>query len=58
MRDKPTKEGRPPEIAEPTDADLPQDPGIPGSKVTEEQETDWSPSTPGRGFPESARDES
>jgi hypothetical protein len=58
MGDKPTKESRPPEIAEPADSDVPQDPGIPGSKAKEEQGTGWAPSTPARGFPESARDDS
>ena len=58
MGDKSRKEGRPLEIAEPTDPDVPQDPGIPGSKAKEEQGSNWEPSTPARGFPESAQDES
>jgi hypothetical protein len=57
MSDEPTKEGRPPEIAEGTDPDTPQDPGIPGQKAQEEQGTEWEPSPPGHGFPEDAEDE-
>jgi hypothetical protein len=57
MSDEPTKEGRPPEVAERTDPDTPQDPGIPGRKAEEEQQTGWEPSTPEHGFPEDAEDE-
>lgn len=54
MTDEPKKEGRPPSLAEGTDPDTPQDPGIPGQKAREEQGTEWEPSTPARGFPEDA----
>ena len=57
MNDEPTKEGRPTGLAEGTDPDTPQDPGIPGRKTQEEQRTEWEPSTPARGFPEDAEDE-
>lgn len=57
MSDEPKKEGRPAGIAESTDPETPQDPGIPGRKTEEEQGTDWEPSTPARGFPEAAADE-
>jgi hypothetical protein len=57
MSDEPTKEGRPPGLEEGGDPDTPQDPGIPGPKVEEEQTTEWEPSTPERGFPEDAEDE-
>jgi hypothetical protein len=57
MREEPTKEARPPEVTEPADADVPQDPGIPGSKAVEEQGSRWAPSTPARGFPESVEDD-
>lgn len=56
MSDEPTKEGRPPSVAEGTDPDVPQDPGIPGQKAEEEQGTEWEPSSPARGFPEDAED--
>ncbi len=54
---EPTKEGRPPSLAEGTDPDVPQDPGIPGQKAEEEQGTEWEPSSPASGFPEDADDE-
>jgi hypothetical protein len=57
VSDGPTKESRPPGVAEGPDADTPQDPGIPGGKAEEEQTTEWEPATPERGFPEDAEDE-
>jgi hypothetical protein len=57
MSDEPKKEGRPPGLAESTDPDTPQEPGIPGPKAQEERRTEWEPSTPARGFPEDAEDE-
>jgi len=57
MTDEPTKENRPPGLAEGTDPDTPQDPGIPGPKTEEEQGTEWEPSAPARGFPQDAEDE-
>lgn len=57
MTDEPEKEGRPPGLAEGTDPDTPQDPGIPGRKADEERQTEWEPSAPARGFPEEAEDE-
>lgn len=45
------KQARPGDQAEGTDPDLPQDPGIPGSK-TEEEQPEEAPAPPGRGFPD------
>ena len=57
MSDEPAKESRPPSLAEGTDPDVPQDPGIPGRKAEEEQGTEWEPSSPSRGYPEDADDQ-
>lgn len=57
VSDEPTKEGRPPGVAEGTDPDTPQDPGIPGQKAEEEQGTQWEPRATERGFPEGAEDD-
>lgn len=54
MNDEPKKEGRPSSLAEGTDPDVPQDPGIPGQKAEEDQGTEWEPSSPATGFPEDA----
>jgi hypothetical protein len=51
MSDETEKQGRPPGIAEGTDPDVPQDPGIPGNKVEEEQQSEWDPHQEGRPFP-------
>ena len=50
MSEDAEKETRPPDLAEGTDPDLPQDPGIPGNKA-EEEGTQWEPHAEGRPFP-------
>jgi len=55
MAEGPEKQARPPGEDDPTDPDLPQDPGIPGPKVEEEQELERD-RPPGHGFPDPARE--
>jgi hypothetical protein len=55
MAEDPEKQTGSPGEDEPTDPDLPQDPGIPGPKVEEEQVLERE-QPPGHGFPGPARE--